>query len=613
MKQFSERKYVFYAMFIIIGFIFIVKLFFLQVVSDEYKLSANNQALRHQIQYPVRGLIRDRNNLLMVYNEAAYNLMVIPKNVKNIDTVLFCQVMGIEKEFFIEKMNKVSAYSRYKESIFIEQIPADQFSTIAEVIYKFPGFFAEKRTLRKYPLSSAGHLLGYVSEVDNSIIEKDKYYKKGDYIGKSGIEKSYEDVLRGKRGKKVVTVDVLNRVQGSYKNGMYDTLPESGTDLTLTIDAILQQYGELLMQNKRGSIVAIEPATGELLALVSSPSYDPNLLVGRDRSKNYLALAKNDSLNPLFDRALMASYPPGSIYKIIQALIGLEEKSIHLNTGFNCNKKLVGCHNHPPATDISKAIQYSCNPYFYETFRKIIQPGKEKSIFIESEKGMIMWEKHMHSFGLGQRLALDLPNVKSGYIPSAEFYNKIYGKNRWAFSTIYSISIGQGEVSVIPLQMANLAAIIANRGYYITPHLIKNIGEKDSISDIFKIKNYTSISPQYFEPIVEAMQTVIEAPHGTARQARIEGIEVCGKTGTAENPHGEDHSVFIAFAPKENPKIAIAVYVENSGFGGAWAAPIASLMIEKYLTGTIQNQQKEQRILDAKFLETKAKPKKAKK
>jgi penicillin-binding protein 2 len=609
-KNFESRKFIVLSIFILVAAIYILRLFYIQVIDDSYLLSANNQALRHLTQYPARGLVYDRKGKLLSYNEASYNLMVIPKEVDSLDTLSFCQLTSISIEDFRTKMQKAKKYSSHKASIFEPQIPADQFATISEKIYKFPGFFGQKRSLRNYPEKTAAHVLGFVSEVNNRDLEKDNYYKKGDYIGANGIEKFYEKDLRGAKGKKVVMVDVFSRIQGKYKNGKYDTLAVPGKNLTLSLDIELQNFGEQLMQNKRGSIVAIEPSTGEILALVSAPNYDPNLLVGRVRSKNYTALIQNDSLTPLFNRALMAPYPPGSIYKMIQALIGLQEGVISTNTGFTCNKSLVGCHNHPHPDNLEKAIQFSCNPYFYETFKKIIQQGKYPSIFKDAEEGMINWKKHMTSFGLGYRLQIDQPNIKGGYIPTAKFYDKWYGHHRWAFSTIYSISIGQGEVSVIPLQMANLAAIIANRGYFITPHLFKSIEGVDTIPSTFTDKHYTTIDYKHYNVVVDAMQQVVEADHGTARRARIDSIEVCGKTGTAENPHGDDHSVFIAFAPKDNPKIAIAVYVENAGYGGTWAAPIASLIMEKYLKDSIASPKKAQRIFDANFLHLKDTPKK---
>ncbi|RMG78637.1 MAG: penicillin-binding protein 2, partial [Bacteroidetes bacterium] len=582
--------------------IFSIRLFYLQVIDDTYKLSAQNQALRKVPLYPTRGLIYDRNKQVLVYNEAAYDLMVIPRKVKNIDTLAFCNLVGITKEKFIEKITKAKKYSRYKPSVFISQITADEYYPIEEQLYKYPGFYGEKRLLRKYSYPIAAHVLGYLAEVDNQTIQNNPYYKKGDYIGKSGLEKQYEEILRGKKGISVQVVDVHNRVKEKFKDGKYDTLPVAGKNITISIDAQLQAYGEKLMQNKKGSIVAIEPETGEILAMVSSPAYDPNLLSGRHRGNNYMMLLRNDSLKPLYNRAILAPYPPGSIFKIIQGLIALDEGVITPNTGFACNKALVGCHNHPAPSNLQKAIQFSCNPYFYRVFERLIQRNPKNSIFEESHKNLDIWRQKVLTFGLGSRLQTDLPVIRSGSVPSSGYYDKIYGEKRWAFKTIYSLSIGQGEVQVIPLQMANLAAIIANRGWYITPHFIKSVENSDSIPEIYRRKNYVEVDSSFFPIVIDAMQQVVEAPHGTARRARIDSITVCGKTGTAQNPHGEDHSVFMAFAPKKNPKIAVAVYVENAGFGGTWAAPIASLMIEKYLRGYITDKEKEKRILEADLL-----------
>jgi penicillin-binding protein 2 len=393
---------------------------------------------------------------------------------------------------------------------------------------------------------------------------------------------------------------VHNTVQGKYEDGALDVEAQAGYNLETSINLDVQKYGEQLMRNKKGSIVAIEPKTGEVLCLISSPTYDPNLLVGVRRAKNYALLSSNDSLDPLFNRALMAKYPPGSIFKLIQSLIALDEGVIAENTGLTCNKALVGCHNHPSASNLRQAIQMSCNPYYHQVFKRLINRGKARSYFEDSAIGLENWERRVKMFGLGKRLALDLPNLKSGSVPSVQLYDRIYGQRRWAFSTIYSLSIGQGELEVVPLQMANLAAAIANKGYYIDPHLVKNIQESDT--NLNWEKHQTGIDQSFFEPIIEAMQWVVEKPGGTARRARTEGIEVCGKTGTAENPHGKDHSVFIAFAPKDDPKIAITVYVENSGFGGTWAAPISSLLIEKHLTGSISDTAKQNRILRANLI-----------
>lgn len=601
MNNLTNRKFIVGAIFSIIGLIFIIRLFNVQVVNNKYKLDSANNVLRVITEYPARGLLYDRKGKLLVYNEAAYDLMVIPGQLKTIDTVLFCKLLNIEKSVFIEKVNKAKSYSRYKPSVFEKELTAENYANIQDQMYQFQGFFAQTRTLRKYPNNNAAHLLGYIGEVNNAVLEKNKYYKSGDYIGKSGIELAYEHLLRGKRGVRKILVDVHNREKGSYNNGLEDTLSVAGKNLTTTIDLDLQTYGELLMQNKTGSIVAIEPQSGEILSLVSSPGYNPNLLVGRSIKTNYPVLTK-DSLKPLFNRATMAQYPPGSIFKTVQALIALQEGVITENTGFQCVRSLVGCHNHPTATNVAASIKMSCNPYYYFVFKRLIQQGKVKSIFKDSEIGLAKWNQNVKKFGFGGTLHTDIPGVKNGLVPGVDFYNKWYGKGRWAFSTIFSLSIGQGELGVIPIQMANLAAIIANKGYYYPPHVIKKINGKDSLPPDLSEKVSVGINSEYFLPIIEGMRGVVDEPGGTARRAKINGITVCGKTGTAQNPHGEDHSVFIAFAPMDNPKIAIAVYVENSGFGGTWAAPIASLMMEKYLTDSISDPLKEKRILEANLL-----------
>ena len=605
----SNRKFIVGAIFLLIGLVFIVRLFTVQVLNDEYKLDSDSNVLREIIQYPARGLVYDRNGELLVYNEAAYDLMIIPKQVKELDTLGLSKLLEIEKEEFLEKFYKAKDYSRYKPSTFLKEISSISYANIQEQLFKYPGFYVNIRTLRKYPRNSAAHILGYIGEVNQTTIDKKPYYRSGDYIGKSGLEYSYEELLRGTRGVKRVLVDVHNREKGSYLDGDIDTMAVTGTVIRTTLDIVLQEYGELLMQNKKGSIVAIEPKTGEILSLVSAPNYDPNMLVGRAVKKNYPVLSQ-DSLKPLFNRALMAKYPPGSIFKTVQALVGLQEGVINPNSSFPCIKSLVNCHNHPRATSVSSSVKMSCNPYYYSVFKRLIQQKKVKSIYKDSEIGLGIWSKKIKKFGFGVRLATDLPGISSGYVPDVNFYNKWYGEGRWAFSTIYSLSIGQGEVGVIPLQMANLSAIIANKGHYYVPHFIKTIDKVDSIPSQFIEKKSVGVNENYFDFIIDGMFRVVNEAGGTARRAKIhEDIMVCGKTGTAQNPHGEDHSVFIAFAPQENPQIAIAVFVENAGFGGTWAAPIASLMMEKYLTDSIstKNLVKEKRILEANLLNVKPK------
>ena len=600
-KAYGNRQYTVITIFVVVGLIFVARLFYLQLVDDSYIISANRNALRFVTQYPSRGLIYDRNKKLLVYNEAVYDLMVVPKQVKVFDTLEMCRLIGITKDDFIIKLKKARNFSPYAASIFEKQISKENYGYLQEKMFKYSGFYVQSRTLRKYPYPIAAHTLGYIGEVGPNITETDKYYKSGDYIGMSGLEKYYEQFLRGQKGSKIIMVDVFNREKGSFQNGSFDTVAVAGEALYSTIDVDIQAYGELLMQNKRGSIVAIEPETGEILTMVTSPSYDPNLLVGRVRGYNYNKLLK-DPTKPLFDRALMALYPPGSIFKIVQSLIALEEGVITENTGFPCDKSLVGCHNHPNAYNVKSAIKMSCNPYFYQVFKRIIQHGLANNRFSDSELGLNLWADKVKSFGLGQRLNIDIPNVKKGFIPYSKFYDKRYGFHSWAFSTIYSISIGQGEVGIIPLQMANIATIFANRGYFYTPHFVKAIGKNQKINPEFLQKHVTKVKDKYFQLVADAMYEVVNEPGGTASMARIDSILVCGKTGTAQNPHGEDHSVFIAFAPMKNPKIAIAVFIENAGFGGVWAAPIASLMIEKYLTKKTKRIDLEKRMLEANLM-----------
>lgn len=569
--------------------IFFLRLFFLQVVDNSYRTSANENALRNVTQYPARGLIYDRNGKLLVYNEAVYDLMVVPGLVKNMDTATFCNLIEISTEDFTKKLAKAKQHSRYAASVFEKQISKETYGKLQERMFLFRGFFVQPRTLRKYPKPIAAHVIGYIGEVDEKTIAENNYYRSGDYIGMSGLEKFYENDLRGKKGNKVLMVDVHNREKGSYQNGRFDTASIPGMSMQCSIDIDLQELAEQLMQNKRGSIVAIEPQTGEILAFVSAPAYDPNLLVGRVRSKNYAQLL-NDPQKPLFDRALMAEYPPGSIFKLPQGLIAMQHGVVNENTSIPCDKSLIGCHNHPDARTMREAVKMSCNPYFLGVFRRMIEQKKDKNRFVDSRIGLDLWNQDIYSFGFGTRLQIDLPNCRKGMVPTTEYYDRIYGQNQWAFSNFRSVSIGQGEIGVIPLQMANLAAIMANRGFFITPHLCRTLNDTIVPNKDYLQKHYTNVDPEHFQPFIEGMYDVVHEAGGTARRARIDSIAVCGKTGTAQNPHGKDHAVFIAFAPMENPQIAISVFIENSGFGGTWAAPIASLLIEKYISGTVNRQ-----------------------
>lgn len=596
-NQFNSRSTIVKIIFITVGLIFIVRLSMLQIFDKEYKDMADKQALRNLTQYPARGYIYDRNGELLVHNEAVFDLMVIPRMVKDFDTNYFCKKVGITREDFDERMEKARKYSPYSASIFMKQISMQEKAVWESSLYKFKGFYLQQRTLRIYDRPIAAHVLGYVGEVNENDLEKDPYYKRGDYIGKSGLEASYENELRGIKGKKVVHVDVHNREIGSYQNGLYDTLPVAGCNLYTTLDADLQEYAEKLMSNKRGCVVAIEPSSGEVLALVSAPTYDPNLLVGRVRGANYQMLSE-DIAKPLFNRALQAAYPPGSIFKVAQSMIALELGVIDPGTGFPCDKSLVGCHNHPSARSVQEAIKMSCNPYFYYTYKRIIQQGKYKSIYKDSQYGLTVWHDYMLRFGFGQKLPIDLPNMSKGFIPDTAFYNKWYGEGKWAFSTIYSNSIGQGEVTVVPLQMANLACIVANRGYYYTPHVVKYYGLDSLTREEFTERHDVGVESKYFDIAARGMYDVVHTAGGTAHRANIEDIDICGKTGTAQNK-GMDHSVFVCFAPMQNPKIAVAVYVENAGAGGVWAAPIASLVIEKYIRGEVTRTQFEKTYMDA--------------
>lgn len=587
MNIFPERKFIIQGLIIFVAVILLARLFYIQVIDDSYFLSANNNVLRKINIYPARGIIYDRNGKILVQNEPVYDLMVIPRQTKAMDTLEFCKLIGISKEDFIIKMNKARKYSPFKASIFEKQLSARLYAGFQERLFEYPGFYVQNRTVRKYPDSTAAHVLGYIGEVDDNIISKtNNYYQLGDYIGISGIEKSYEDILRGQRGTKVIMVDVLNREQGSYENGAYDTVAIAGEKLISSLDYRIQKLGEQLMQNKKGSIVAIEPSTGEILCFISSPGYDPNLLVGRERGNNYIKLLR-DETKPLFVRPLMAQYPPGSIFKAVEALIAQQENLIFPETRFPCGggysigSRMVKCmHVHSPL-DLRESIAQSCNAYYCWTFKKLIDQGNYGTV----EKNFLKWREYVNSFGIGKKTGIDLPNELSGLLPTVKFYDKYYGSGRWKSSTIISLSIGQGELGVTPLQMANIMAIIANKGWYYNPHLIKGIGDKAYVKKEYTTKNFVGIDSSYFEVVIDGMQQVVD--RGTAYYAKINDIAMCGKTGTAQNPHGKDHSVFVAFAPRENPKIAIAVVVENAGFGSTWAAPMASILVEKYLKDTV--------------------------
>jgi penicillin-binding protein 2 len=598
---FINRKYIFMALIVLASLILLIRLFIIQVVKDTYRLSADNNVLRYVTQYPARGLIYDRNKKLIVYNQAAYDLMVVPAQVTKIDTTEFCGLLEISKGSFRERMNTALAYSRRAPSVFLKQISAESYARLQEKMFLYPGFYVQPRTLRKYSKPIAAHMLGYVSEVDESLVKKEPYYKAGDYIGKLGIEEAYEKELRGQRGVKIYLVDVYSRIKGSYADGRLDTLAIQGEDIISTMDMNLQEYGESLMRNKTGSIVALEPKTGEVLALVSSPNYDPGLLVGRIRSENFARLSADTVWLPLFNRALQAKYPPGSTFKPINGLIGLQEQVITPSTIFGCNRGylFVGCHQHRSPLDLVHGISNSCNSYFCQVYRRILENPKYPAIADAYSK----WKGYLNEFGFGKKLGIELTNELSGLIPSPAYFDKYYGKNKWKALTVISMAIGQGEIETTPLQMANMAAAIANRGYYYVPHIVKSIGTDKRVDQKFLTKQKINIDSANFETIVLGMEAAVNGEGGsTARIAALKDIIVCGKTGTAQNPHGKDHSVFIAFAPKDDPRIAIAVFVENAGFGATYAAPVASLMIEKYIKGEITNKPMEQRMLELNLM-----------
>ncbi len=590
MNPYRDRRYVFVAAIILVGLVLIVRLFQIQVLDKSYEQYALSNAQSIRVIYPARGLIHDRHGKIMVYNKAAYDIMVTPRLLEPFDTTELCRILKISREGVKERLATARSYSYLVPSIFMKQVSYENAALLQEKMFQYPGFYVQTRTLREYTRPIAAHALGYVGEVDQAILESDPYYQLGDYIGITGVEKAYEKYLRGKKGKQVFLKDVHNQTIESYQGGRLDIPVKVGANLTITLDANLQEYGEKLMSPYVGSVVAIEPATGEVLALVSAPSFSPELLVGRNLRTEYGKLVK-DTLNPLFNRALMAQYPPGSTFKTIMGLIGLQEKVITVNTEHSCSYGFyvgsihTACHLHDTPLNLIGAIQNSCNTYFIRVFQSILQDVK----FNNTADAYDNWRNHLLSMGFNAPLKIELTNELSGNIPKSGYFNRIYGEGHWNYLTIRSLAIGQGELLITPIQMANMTATIANHGYYFTPHLIKEIEGVESIDQRFTEKHYTTIDASSYEPIVDGMELVVNGGAGsTARNAKIQDIIVCGKTGTAENPHGNDHSIFIAFAPKENPRIAIAVYVENQGFGTTYAAPIASLMIEKYLTGEVK-------------------------
>ncbi|TDD99228.1 penicillin-binding protein 2 [Flavobacterium cellulosilyticum] len=597
------RKVLLPSLIIIAAILLVLRLFYLQIIDDSYKLKSDNNAIKIKYDYPERGYIYDRNGKLLVANQPSYDIMVIPRELKNIDTLEFCQLLDITKEDYVEKIAKAKVYSPRLPSVFLAQLNKSEFAAFQEKIRKFEGFYFQKRSLRDYQVNYGANVFGFITQVNEKLIAKNPYYNSGDLIGRQGVEESYEEVLRGIKGVKYYQKDKYNREIGSFKEGKYDTISVQGEDINLTLDAVLQEYGEELMINKRGGIVAIEPKTGEILALVTAPSYDPAILVGRQRSKNYTLLYRDSIAKPLYDRGLLAEYPPGSPFKILTGLVGLQEKVIDEQTTFMCHHgfsyapgRFMKCHGFGPH-QLHNGIYNSCNTYFANVYLRIIGKYSNTPFAVDT------WSNHVKSFGLGQFMGYDLPTGKRGKVPTSNTYKKMYPGWGYSGKTIISNAIGQGEVLMTPIQLANMMATVANEGYYFTPHIIKKIqGQK--IDAKFTTKHVTTIDKKHFKPMISGLFDVYNL--GTASSLRVEGIDICGKTGTAENyakingvrTKMEDHSIFVAFAPKDNPKIAIAVMIENGGFGATIAGPIASLMIEKYLRNKITRTDLEKRILE---------------
>ncbi len=596
------RKALLPAVIIITSIILIARIFYLQVIDETLKLKSENNAIKKVFDFPERGYIYDRNGKLLVANQPSYDIMVVPREIKDIDTTEFCSLLHITKADFIKKVEKAKVYSPMLPSVFLSQLNKIEYAAFQEKERKFEGFYTQRRSLRDYQVDFGANIFGFITQVNEGILKKNKYYNSGDLIGKQGVEQQYEEILRGIKGVKYLLRDKHNKIIGPYKNGQFDTIAQQGKDLTLTIDYELQKYGTELMVNKRGGIVAIEPKTGEILALVSAPTYDPALLVGRQRSKNYTALYNDSIAKPLYDRGLQAAYPPGSPFKIITGLIGLQEEIIDEQSTFYCNHganfgRFMGCHCGLHTLQLNNGIYKSCNSYFGNVYKRTIEKYRDSYYSVDN------WANHVKSFGLGQFLGTDMPIGSKGLVPTSKTYKRMYNGAKIRSSYIISNAIGQGEVLTSPIQLANMMATVANRGYYYTPHIVKNIKDQ-KLDKKFVTKHYTTIDKQYYEPVIQGLEDVYN--YGTAAGFRVEGMKICGKTGTAENKirvagktyQLKDHSIFVAFAPRDNPKIALAVFIENSGYGATWAGPIATLMLEKYINGKISRKDLETRMLN---------------
>lgn len=585
--NYINRKYILGGIAVAVVIIYLIRLFSLQLMSDDYKKNADSNAFRKEIQYPSRGLILDRKGRLLVYNESSYNIMVVMNDQRGIDTLDFCQTVGITKDFYIKRMDEIKSkisYSRYTPQLFMSQIPAEEFSVFREKLFRFKGFSVEKRSVRHYTTGLGVHLLGDVGEVNDKDIANDDYYQSGDFIGKLGVERSYEKELRGEKGMRIMLRDVHGRTQGHYQNGKYDKAPVPGKDVTLSIDLDLQALAERLLEGKLGAIVAIEPSTGQILCMASSPTYDPRLTVGRNRGKYHQQLSR-DPMRPLLNRAIMGTYPPGSTFKITQALMGLQEGSITPEIAFPCHHGFnykglhLGCHGHASPINLVPAIGTSCNAYFcWNLYRMFSNKRKYGSV----QNAMNCWKDHMVDMGFGYKLGIDLPGESRGMIPNANYYDDHYRKS-WNALTVISISIGQGEVTATPLQIANLAATVANRGHYYVPHIVRSI-RGGQIDSLYTHPHHTTINPRWYNYAVAGMRKAVLS--GTCHAANIPGIEVCGKTGTAQN-RGHDHSAFMGFAPMTSPRIAVVAYIENGGFGAVYGVPIGALIMEQYLNGSL--------------------------
>lgn len=585
--NYINRKYILGGIAVAVVIIYLIRLFSLQLMSDDYKKNADSNAFRKEIQYPSRGLILDRKGRLLVYNESSYNIMVVMNDQRGIDTLDFCQTVGITKDFYIKRMDEIKSkisYSRYTPQLFMSQIPAEEFSVFREKLFRFKGFSVEKRSVRHYTTGLGAHLLGDVGEVNDKDIANDDYYQSGDFIGKLGVERSYEKELRGEKGMRIMLRDVHGRTQGHYQNGKYDKAPVPGKDVTLSIDLDLQALAERLLEGKLGAIVAIEPSTGQILCMASSPTYDPRLTVGRNRGKYHHQLSR-DPMRPLLNRAIMGTYPPGSTFKITQALMGLQEGSITPEIAFPCHHGFnykglhLGCHGHASPINLVPAIGTSCNAYFcWNLYRMFSNKRKYGSV----QNAMNCWKDHMVDMGFGYKLGIDLPGESRGMIPNANYYDDHYRKS-WNALTVISISIGQGEVTATPLQIANLAATVANRGHYYVPHIVRSI-RGGQIDSLYTHPHHTTINPRWYNYAVAGMRKAVLS--GTCHAANIPGIEVCGKTGTAQN-RGHDHSAFMGFAPMNSPRIAVVAYIENGGFGAVYGVPIGALIMEQYLNGSL--------------------------